>query len=397
MDILAQLTEKCSEPASRAALVGPGGVGKSQIAIEYTHRARDPAYGNTKETWVFWVHAATKERVQEGFKKIADVVKLPDRHKPSTDIFSLVENWLSNTSNGTWIMVLDSADNADVFFDSNQETGQGGSPSNQQRPLHSYLPQSENGKILITTRNQVLARHLTNRHSSVIEVGPMDSEDSQKLFETKGGGSDPDAVPALMEALEFMPLAISQAATYIWQATPLMTAKRYLDRFQGSEAYKTKLLSFETPDIRRDRDAAHSILRTSQISINHIHSQRPSATRRLSIMSFFSYQDIPDSVIRPIDPSQHDEFEDDIIMLRNYCLVKVDDERSIEVHALIQLSVRAWLDARKETEFHKQLFTSQLVTFSNRSYFSNNSGIMLPEQPQVTFSTRSIYLHVPLP
>ncbi|CRG88498.1 hypothetical protein PISL3812_05529 [Talaromyces islandicus] len=44
--------------SKRAALVGLGGVGKSQIAIEYTYRIRESA----PNTWTFWVHASNTTR-----------------------------------------------------------------------------------------------------------------------------------------------------------------------------------------------------------------------------------------------------------------------------------------------------------------------------------------------
>jgi hypothetical protein len=48
-DVLDQVHQRCSEPAGRVALVGLGGVGKSQLAIEYAHRIRD----GQPDTWVF--------------------------------------------------------------------------------------------------------------------------------------------------------------------------------------------------------------------------------------------------------------------------------------------------------------------------------------------------------
>ncbi|KAK4158626.1 hypothetical protein QBC43DRAFT_350106 [Cladorrhinum sp. PSN259] len=37
-DVLDQLRRRCSEPAARVALVGLGGVDKSQLTIEFAHR-----------------------------------------------------------------------------------------------------------------------------------------------------------------------------------------------------------------------------------------------------------------------------------------------------------------------------------------------------------------------
>ncbi|KAF2195357.1 hypothetical protein K469DRAFT_544039, partial [Zopfia rhizophila CBS 207.26] len=50
-EILAWVRDKCAGPGARAALVGLGGVGKSQLAIQYAHRVRDA----TPRTFVFWV------------------------------------------------------------------------------------------------------------------------------------------------------------------------------------------------------------------------------------------------------------------------------------------------------------------------------------------------------
>ncbi|CAL8585144.1 hypothetical protein XPA_010724 [Xanthoria parietina] len=48
-DTLAEIHARCAQPAARVALVGLGGVGKSQLAIEYSYQVRD----SSPETWVF--------------------------------------------------------------------------------------------------------------------------------------------------------------------------------------------------------------------------------------------------------------------------------------------------------------------------------------------------------
>ncbi|KAF2836645.1 hypothetical protein M501DRAFT_1033316 [Patellaria atrata CBS 101060] len=106
--LLDQIHEKCSTPASRIALVGFGGVGKSQLAIEHCYRTAD----RSPETWVFWVHASNAARVDQGYRAIADQVKLAGRKDPQADIFELVSSWLRNEKNGKWLLVLDNADDA---------------------------------------------------------------------------------------------------------------------------------------------------------------------------------------------------------------------------------------------------------------------------------------------
>ncbi|CAJ2505606.1 Uu.00g130000.m01.CDS01 [Anthostomella pinea] len=81
--ILDQVHRLCSEPASRTALVGLGGVGKSQIAIEYTYQIRE----RSPKTWVFWVHASSAPRYEQSFRDIADYLKLPGRTSPQNNIF----------------------------------------------------------------------------------------------------------------------------------------------------------------------------------------------------------------------------------------------------------------------------------------------------------------------
>ncbi|KFA66776.1 hypothetical protein S40285_09514 [Stachybotrys chlorohalonatus IBT 40285] len=88
--ILDQVHNLCSQPGSRTALVGFGGVGKSQIAIEYAYQIRD----QSPETWIFWVHASSAARYEQSFRDIADFLKLPGRRNPQNNIFRLLYNWL---------------------------------------------------------------------------------------------------------------------------------------------------------------------------------------------------------------------------------------------------------------------------------------------------------------
>ncbi|KAK3340124.1 P-loop containing nucleoside triphosphate hydrolase protein, partial [Neurospora tetraspora] len=383
-DILDQIDQLCSKPAARVALVGLGGVGKSQLAIEFAHRiaARHP------DTWVFWVHAGTQARVDEGFRAIADAAELPGRNDPKANITQLVYGWLCNERNGKWVMVLDSADDPDVFFGA------------ERRPLADYLPQSPHGSLLVTTRDKYLASRLVGGYKNTIEIGPMAQSDALLLLEKKLGSlSDTDMAVDLVRALDLVPLAISQAAAYIQRMSPRSSVEKYLAEFRKGESKRAWLLSHDEGEFRREGGASSAILATWQISFEHIRSKRASAADLLSLMSFFDRQGIPESLLRPphmdgaiqerrsdvqhdlgsnssddeIDNDETDNgFEDNVAMLTNFCLVTVSESGdTFEMHGLVQLSTRMWLKAcGREKEFKHQ-FVSRIAALFPPGDYSN--------------------------
>ena len=57
-----------------------------------------------------------------------DTVKLPGRNQPEANIAQLVHDWLSNEWNGKWIMILDGADDSDVFYGPGRDGALNGQP-----------------------------------------------------------------------------------------------------------------------------------------------------------------------------------------------------------------------------------------------------------------------------
>ncbi|KAI1354330.1 P-loop containing nucleoside triphosphate hydrolase protein [Xylaria sp. FL0043] len=387
--VLDRLHQICLKPASRAALVGLGGLGKSQLAIEQAYRMRDMCSHDKKEIWAFLIHATTRARVEQGFKAIADAVKIPGRNNPGADILQLVYRWLGNEHNGHWLIILDSADDVDVFYDVDEKAKQSASVERGKRALSSYLPQSSNGSIIVTTRDKRLAYKITGSYNNIVEVGPMDQDDALELLRIKSGPYyNKEDGAKVVQALECMPLAISQAAAYIQERTSI---KGFLRKFQKSEQDKSSLLRYDAGDLRRDGSASNSLLITWQISFDSIRSKRPSAADLLSRMSFFDCEGIPDYLVRLTDKdkdyadeaqsdnesiasskaSDH-EFEDDITILKNYCLITANERGDVfEMHGLVQLSTRIWLDVHGETEKFKKQYLSRMARAFPGRIFEN--------------------------
>ena len=126
---------------------------KSQVAIEYAYRARAQKPGLT----VLWIHASTQARFEQGYRDFARKTDLPGRNHPEIHILELVRDWLSNEDHGHWLMVLDNVDSDNDWFVPRATLKNDGE---KQAPLESFLPQSPNGIILVTSRNSVAARKL---------------------------------------------------------------------------------------------------------------------------------------------------------------------------------------------------------------------------------------------
>ncbi|KAH8780676.1 hypothetical protein BGZ57DRAFT_300902 [Hyaloscypha finlandica] len=378
--ILDQIDQKCAVLGSRTALVGLGGVGKSQLAIEYAYRIRE----RSPDTWVFWVHASNATRFEQSFKDIANCVKIPGRQNVKADIFQLVHDWLRNESKGRWVLILDNVDDARFLLDNQPTTS-----ASVSKPLREYLPQSENSCILITTRSREAALKLVEP-CDVIAVDPMDKTHALALFEKKLGVQEDNKedITELVTVLEFMPLAIFQAATYITERWPRCSVRQYLEQFRKSDSKRTSLLDYNGGQLRRDREAKNSIIITWQISFDHIRQTRPSAADLLSLMCFFDRQGIPEALLKSrgkqgndqrdqkerddndewdgnevhsSQSSQSDEFEEDVLALRHFSFISVNtDGITFEMHSLVQLATRKWLEAYGQLEKWKQQFVSNL-------------------------------------
>jgi tetratricopeptide (TPR) repeat protein len=361
--ILEELDKSASEPASSVALFGLGGVGKSQLAIEYSYRVHE----SSPQTSVFWVHAGTQGRFEEGYRRIAEMTQMNGWDNPKIDTLQLVYNWLCDTNNGQWMLVVDNADDETVFLD---RGSQGHAVDQPTKPLSDFIPQSKNGKIFITSRNRDLAYKLTGSYRSITEVKPMDVNDALCLFEKKLGPEvSRENAAELLEAFDYMPLAITQAAAYIRQRAPRMSVKRYLDEFRKSERDQGRLLK-DLSDPRRDSRASNSIITTWRTSFEHIQAHMPTAARLLSLMCLFGRQGIPETLLDGHYAGEEDDvdFEDDIQILISYSLIATGAEGSLEMHRLVQVSTRKWLEVNNALEGWKETYIRLIGTEFDKKY-----------------------------
>ena len=113
------------------------------------------------------------------------------------------------------------------------------------RPLREYLPHYKRGSILLTTRNKQAALRLVEQRD-IATVGPMNKRQALALLEKKLGlKEDGNNATELVTALENMPLAIVQTATYISQRVPRYSVAKYLERFRKNGYQRSNRLAHD--------------------------------------------------------------------------------------------------------------------------------------------------------
>jgi len=125
---------------------------KTQVALACAYWLQD----EHPEVSVFWVHASSAERFRQAYAFIAQECGVPGYDDIQTDVLPLVKTWLQRTERGRWLMIIDNADDAQLFS----------WPGN----LGQWIPECPHGAVLVTTRNKAAGLRLI-RSGRLIEVG----------------------------------------------------------------------------------------------------------------------------------------------------------------------------------------------------------------------------------
>ncbi|EGO57041.1 hypothetical protein NEUTE1DRAFT_84701 [Neurospora tetrasperma FGSC 2508] len=377
------LEKTLKNPGSRAALWGLGGIGKSQFAIRY---AQDVKH-RSPETFIFWIYARTRDLFITGYREIAEKLGLlPDPSQPDDTVLRAVRDWCRQ--NKQWLMILDNADDVAIFKNtttSGDSASEDGSAIKAQ-PLSEFLPCGQTGNLLVTSRDKAAAHFLAG-HRNAREVPAMTEHEAIQLLRKKlGDYNDEDCEVALVQALDCIPLAITQAASYIaFEAdTGLTTPATYLELFRMSDQERVSLLSEVTVDDPfREPGTSPAVVTTWKITFSRIKETNANAAWLLSLMSFFHNQGIPHWILEKIYALLFEQdagraLPKDLSLLCRYSLVtrfQIQDgdrkerhgatfrSQQYQMHALVQACTRAWLEESREKEDVQRHYINSLGVF----------------------------------
>ncbi|KAL8941379.1 MAG: hypothetical protein Q9216_002283 [Gyalolechia sp. 2 TL-2023] len=281
--------------------------------------------------------ATLKEHGRAAVAGIGGVgLKLPGWNDPQSDTFRILHTWLSEEQNGSWMLVIDNADDIEIL---DQPLPSESGPRN----LLQLIPHRQHIRVLVTTRDRRVGERLAVRGRTVV-VPPMSLSEGRTLLTSylsiardhEKGGLD-----ELVGALDCLPLAISQAAAYITEN--YMDVTDYMALLgEGGEEMEA-LLSESFSDHRRGEAADNSVLKTWKLSFDQITRRFSRAAEMLSLMSMYDRQGVPEDLLRRQGEPKH-IFINALATLQNFSLIgRTTSGGSYHMHRLIQIAVRTWL------------------------------------------------------
>ncbi len=327
------------------AINGLGGIGKTQISVEYAYRHQEEYHV------VLWASAANQETLRAAYVTMADRLQLAERHAQEQDkVVAAVLHWLA-THEG-WLLIVDNADEVDMIW-----------------PM---LPTGDKGHLLLTTRGQAVG----GMESFVVE--PMTLVEGTLLLLRRArvlkagmeleqiAQTERHAAEQIVIEVDGPPLALDQAGAYIEEAA--CSIEEYL------AAYRLRRSTFLATRGRPASDHPAPVATTWALSFERVEQQSPAAADLLRVCAFLAPDAIPEELI--ITGSKYFGLhlqqvgteslllQEMTKVLRSYSLVHRDPKgKALSVHRLVQTVLQDNQEEDKRHQWKKQVMLAVNLAF----------------------------------
>ncbi len=255
---------------------------KTQLATQYVYnrKAQNP------HTCTFWVSARSQEEIQSGLELVLQKLALEPtnlgRGKTVEHGISLLKLWMTLPESGDWLLVLDNYDEIGV-------------------KLNDFVPAEAVGSVLITSRDRKIIGSVANSGLSLAAMNELDakhlflrlsSPTADSVSDASRPADETQALNDTLQELQYFPLAIDQAASFIRENSP-MTVKEYLNYLKPRSLDRERLFRFK----QAGPEYPESVMTTWEISLHYLNKVNPRASWILQLLGFLDNNNISEDLL----------------------------------------------------------------------------------------------------
>lgn len=297
------------------ACSGLGGVGKTQLALEYIHNTKYPY------TMKAWFSAENLQQLRQQYIEFAKRLGYQEARITTEAAIDYIKIWLAQHPG--WLLVYDNVESY--------------------KEIANFLP-SEGGYIILTTRNCIWPNNF-----SLLTLDVMTEKEAIALMQSLvkyNLNQKIDKVKELVKILGYLPLAIAQSGCYIQHNHT--SIEEYLNIYKKHEE---KLL--EDHNTLPSASNILPVATTWNVTLESITqeakvtNQAPVAIHLLTACSYLDPDNIPYNVLLTWLKTSYPDFLDVELLLtkfighlRKYSLIKKEEKGNISIHRLVQAVIR---------------------------------------------------------